>query len=164
MINKGFNIRVYGLLLKSPDLVLVTDEIRFGQLMTKFPGGGLEIGEGTRDCLKREFNEELGIAISTKEHFYTTDFYQESAFVSVPMQLISIYYFVTTKQLDKIQIAPNRFAFEHQHEGSQLFRWMSIIHSDPAEITYPIDKLVFKKLRICFETGESVKSLCKMSS
>ena len=156
-------LRVYGLLLKSPDLVLVTDEFRFGMQMTKFPGGGLELGEGTRDCLKREFMEELGIAISTHEHFYTTDFYQQSAFSAIPMQLISVYYFVTSGQLSKISTAQHRFAFEHQQEGAQLFRWMSILDSDPSEITFPIDKLVFEKLRNCFKAGGSVASLCKVA-
>lgn len=153
MCCEKITLRVYGLLLKSPDLVLVTDEFRFGMHMTKFPGGGLEPGEGTRDCLKREFMEELGIAISTHEHFYTTDFYQQSAFSAIPIQLISVYYFVSSNQLDAIPVVESRFAFEHQQEGAQLFRWMSILHSDAAEITFPIDKLVFEKLREWFNAG-----------
>jgi hypothetical protein len=41
-----FNIRVYGLLINKQQEVLVTDEYRIGMYMTKFPGGGLEYGEG----------------------------------------------------------------------------------------------------------------------
>jgi len=44
--------------------------------MTKFPGGGLQFGEGTIDCIKREFREELGCEIGVLKHFYTTDYFQ----------------------------------------------------------------------------------------
>ena len=54
-----FNIRIYGLLIDEQKRVLVTDEFIRGSLITKFPGGGLEFGEGTRECLKREFKEEM---------------------------------------------------------------------------------------------------------
>ena len=36
-----FNVRVYGLCIKQGK-ILITDEIRGGTKMTKFPGGGLE--------------------------------------------------------------------------------------------------------------------------
>ena len=55
-INK-FNIRVYGILINEQDQVLITDELIKGHKITKFPGGGLEFGEGTIDCIKREFIE-----------------------------------------------------------------------------------------------------------
>ena len=57
MIEK-LNLRVYGLLLNNNGEVLLTDESRFGMEFTKFPGGGIELGEGISDCLKREFIEE----------------------------------------------------------------------------------------------------------
>ena len=52
---KSFNIRVYGILLNDRNEVLVSDECRNGYSFTKFPGGGLEFGEGLVDGLKREF-------------------------------------------------------------------------------------------------------------
>ena len=58
MTLKRFNIRVYGLLLDQ-GRVLVSDEFIRGQRVTKFPGGGLELGEGTKDCLIRELREEM---------------------------------------------------------------------------------------------------------
>lgn len=147
MNSQGFTIRVYGLLTKPPDLVLVTDELRFGTAMTKFPGGGLELGEGTRTCLEREFMEELGVKISTLEHFYTTDYYQETALTTKPMQLISIYYFVESDQTEGIKTVEQAFAFESHQEGEQVFRWISIRDAHPSEITFPIDKLVFEMLK-----------------
>ena len=56
-----FTIRVYGILFDENKRILVSDEFIRGDYFTKFPGGGLEIGEGTRDCLKREFKEETGV-------------------------------------------------------------------------------------------------------
>lgn len=35
----------------------------------KFPGGGLEYGEGVLECLHREFDEELNVKIDVIEHF-----------------------------------------------------------------------------------------------
>ena len=56
-----FNLRVYGILINDKKQVLVSDEFIRGNYYTKFPGGGLEFGEGTRDCLKREFMEEMNL-------------------------------------------------------------------------------------------------------
>lgn len=71
-----FNIRVYGILINPNDEVLLIHE-RMGDFeFTKFPGGGMEFGEGTRDCLKREFMEEAQLDVEIVEHIYTTDFYQ----------------------------------------------------------------------------------------
>ena len=75
-----FTIRVYGILMNDKNQVLVSDEYIRGNYYTKFPGGGLEFGEGTRDCLKREFMEEMGLKVEVGEHLYTTDFFQMSAF------------------------------------------------------------------------------------
>jgi hypothetical protein len=47
-----FNLRVYGIVINDKKQILVADEYIRGGFYTKFPGGGLEFGEGTRDCLK----------------------------------------------------------------------------------------------------------------
>ena len=52
----AFTLRVYGLLMHE-GRVLVSDELIKGQRITKFPGGGLEYGEGLKDCLVREIRE-----------------------------------------------------------------------------------------------------------
>ena len=70
--------------------ILVSDELIRGQYITKFPGGGLEYGEGTRDCLIREFKEEMDLNIEVGNHIYTTDYFQVSAF-NPAHQIISIY-------------------------------------------------------------------------
>ena len=96
-----FNIRVYGILINEQKQVLVSDEFIRGQYYTKFCGGGLEKGEGTIDCLRREFMEEMNLKVEITAHLYTTDFYQQSAF-NPAHQIISIYYYV--KALEKIKV------------------------------------------------------------
>ncbi|MFX6853744.1 NUDIX domain-containing protein, partial [Acinetobacter baumannii] len=78
--------------------LLVSDEFIRGQFYTKLPGGGLEIGEGTRDCLAREFKEETGLTVTIGKHIYTTDFFQISAFNNKD-QIISIYYEVIANDI-----------------------------------------------------------------
>lgn len=63
-----FNIRVYGILLDENNRLLVSDEFIRGNYFTKLPGGGLEFGEGTRECLKREFMEETGLEVEVGDH------------------------------------------------------------------------------------------------
>ncbi|MBC7650405.1 MAG: NUDIX domain-containing protein, partial [Deinococcales bacterium] len=77
-----FTVRVYGILIDSDKRILVSDEYIRGNYFTKFPGGGLEFGEGTRDCLVREFKEETNLDITVGTHIYTTDIFQISAFNS----------------------------------------------------------------------------------
>ena len=88
-----FTIRVYGILINEAKQVLVSDEYIRGGYYTKFPGGGLELGEGTRDCLQREFIEEMNLKVAVGDHIYTTDIYQRSAFNNAH-QIVAIYYLV----------------------------------------------------------------------
>ncbi|MEE4178033.1 MAG: NUDIX domain-containing protein [Bacteroides sp.] len=140
-----FVIRVYGLGIYD-DHLLVVDEFWFDTFMTKFPGGGLEYGEGTIDCLKRECMEEFGQEVKVLEHFYTTDFFQETRFLP-GKQLISIYYVMEIKSPQKIKVSSKKFDFEKK-EGSMSFRWLPLDHLSPNELTLPIDKLVTEKLLI----------------
>ena len=143
MENKQFNIRVYGLLINEKDQILISDESRGGVFFTKFPGGGLEWGEGIKDCLKREFMEELAIHIEVGNHFYTTDFFIASAFKSSD-QLISIYYKVQYDHTNALRFEEYPTPFTVSQER---FRWKAISNLTEADFTFPIDKLVAKKLR-----------------
>jgi ADP-ribose pyrophosphatase YjhB (NUDIX family) len=129
MMTKVFNIRVYGLWLNNGQ-VLVNEERFRDLLVRKFPGGGLEWGEGLRACLKREWMEELGIEIEVGEHVYTTDYFQPSAFDG--SQIISVYYQVT---------APFQPAITNLVTGERSY-WMPISEIKPDTFTLPIDKLV----------------------
>ncbi len=140
MSKTQFNIRVYGLLINQNKEVLVTDEYRLNRYMTKFPGGGLEYGEGTIDCLKREFQEELNLDIEVSHHFYTTDYFQPTISFE-NMQLISIYYVVKTISPDKIKTTDKTFDIP-AIDGAQSFRWIALDKIDPDDFTFPIDKKV----------------------
>src|SRR5688572_3576512 len=108
-----FNIRVYGILTDENKRVLVSDEFIRGNYYTKFPGGGLEPGEGTRDCLKREFKEEMDLAVEIGDHIYTTDFYQVSAF-NPDHQIISIYYFARALESITVPLRSKLFDFDEK--------------------------------------------------
>ncbi len=137
---KHFNIRVYGILIND-DKVLISDEYIKGLQVTKFPGGGLEYSEGAIDCVIREFKEELNLSIDVSSHFYTTDFFVNSAF-SNTSQLISIYYIVKPLENLNIKIADKPFDFEKKVEGAQSFRWIHLDDISENHFTFVIDKRV----------------------
>ena len=117
--------------LAGGDKVIKADEEYLkGMNVTKLPGGGLEYGEGTIECVVREFKEELDLDIEVVSHFYTTDFFVNSAFSS-NNQVLSIYYLVKPKedfnaQKVKFKIATKLFDFEKKMEGAQSMRWVEI--------------------------------------
>lgn len=143
----NFIIRVYGLILNDKNEVLITDEFQMGTKMTKFPGGGLEPGEGTIDCLKREIREECNAQeIKNIRHFYTTDFYQKALFYK-NHQLISIYYLAELTQPIKFTISEKPFQLKRMENGNQSFRWKKIKDLNEDELSFPIDKFVANKLK-----------------
>ena len=144
-MSRKYNIRVYGILRNERNEILVSDEFRMGMKMTKFPGGGLEEGEGLVDCLKREWMEELGLEIEIEKHFYTTDFYIKSAFNDA--QLISIYYEVKLLKKAPVSTKTKAFDFDDERDGAQIFRWLSMESMNENDFTFPIDQLVAKLIR-----------------
>lgn len=142
----AFNIRVYGIVIDKDNNVLLTDEIRNGFKMTKFPGGGLEFGEGTIECLKREFQEEMEAEISSVEHFYTTDYFQQSSFKNSD-QIISIYYTAQCHGIKEEQIIDNRYNFKLKGEDELLLRWVNIHSIEKEDLSFPIDQKVLELLK-----------------
>ncbi|MFC4261635.1 NUDIX domain-containing protein [Ferruginibacter yonginensis] len=146
-------IRVYGILMNDQQQILVSDELIRGMKITKFCGGGLEEGEGTRDCLQREFMEEMGLQIAVGEHLYTTDFYQPSAFRKGD-QILSIYYYV--KALEPLKVVTSEIPFDfseaqmqqyQQLQQIETFRWIPLKDYSAANMTLPIDKIVANLLK-----------------
>jgi 8-oxo-dGTP diphosphatase len=147
------NLRVYGVLVTGDNKILVSDELIRGMYITKFPGGGLEIGEGTRDCLKREFMEELNLEIDTGKHIYTTDFYQQSAF-NPAHQIISIYYEAIPLGPLAVPLREHPFAFDEtqmkiyeQEKETQTFRLINPEKFSEEDLTLPIDKIVARLVK-----------------
>lgn len=142
MPGKKFNIRVYGIWIHN-NRILVNEEIIRGEKVIKFPGGGLDWGEGTIDCLKREWKEELDIDIDVLDHFYTTDYFQHSAFDD--SQVISIYYLVSGTEPEA--------AITNQIDGEKTY-WTDIKDISADTFTLAIDKKVGAMLHILYNRKE----------
>jgi len=138
-----FNVRVYGILINENNEVLISDESTENVSFTKFPGGGLEYGEGLIDALKREYMEETGMEIEVIKHIYTTDFYEKSSFNE--SQIISIYYQVRAKSEINLNIKTKSFDFtEKSIEGKlQAFRLIPLKQLQEIDLTFKTDQVAW---------------------
>lgn len=134
MVDK-INIRVYAIYLNENNEIMALDEGYAGEKLIKLPGGGLEFGEGTLDCLHREFAEELNLKINVVDHFYTQEDFLVSRFRENE-QLLTIYYKVDIINLHELEILDNSI---------ENVKWISLHEEDPLQL--PIDKIVFQKLK-----------------
>jgi ADP-ribose pyrophosphatase YjhB (NUDIX family) len=134
MIDK-INIRVYAIYLNDNNELMALDECYAGEKLVKLPGGGLEFGEGTLECLHREFAEELNLKIEIVEHFYTQEDFLVSKFRKNE-QLLTIYYQVNILNFDEMEILD---------ESIENVKWISLQEENPLPL--PIDKIVFQKLK-----------------
>ena len=134
MIDK-INIRVYAIYLNEKNELMALDEGYAGEKLIKLPGGGLEFGEGTIECLHRELAEELNLKIEVLEHFYTQEDFLVSRFRENE-QLLTIYYTVNILNLDELKILD---------ESIENVKWISLHEENPLPL--PIDKIVFQKLK-----------------
>jgi len=137
-----FNVRVYGLLINDRNEILISDEQSGGRSFSKFPGGGLEYGEGLVDALKREFMEECNAEIAVHNHFYTTDFYEKSSFNE--SQILSIYYIV--KEVHPLELKFKTQVFDFDDDALQSFRWVSLDVLSTDDVTFKTDKTVVELL------------------
>lgn len=136
-----FNLRVYALIINEFDEILLSDECRFGQFFSKFPGGGVEANEGIQAALHRELKEELNLEVPHAEFFYVNDFHQASAFDN--SSLVAFYYLI---QLPKSTLLLNNNYTIPFSEETEKQRWvpLNILHKE--HLTFPIDRLVLEKL------------------
>jgi len=132
---KPFNIRIYGLLIHENKILIIREPFA-GTIINKFPGGGLEYGEGTIDCLKREFLEELNLETEAENHFYTQDFFLQSRF-DENEQILMIYYKVRAKDISQLEIID---------PDIQELIWKDLSKLTVEDVTLPTDKLVVEML------------------
>ncbi|WP_326983494.1 NUDIX domain-containing protein [Chryseobacterium sp. MYb264] len=134
MIDK-INIRVYACAVKDRKVLTLFEEYA-GEALMKFPGGGLEFGEGLLECLHREFDEELNVKIHIVEHLYTQDHFLVSRFKENE-QLLTVYYLVNiVNEGDFLILDP---CIENTE-------WIEIDRPDNPFVL-PVDKIVFDKLK-----------------
>ena len=82
-------LRACGICWKNNSLLLVNHK---GITATHFwapPGGGVEFGESVNDCLKKEFLEETGLAISTGKFLFACEF------IHTPLHAIELFFSVS---------------------------------------------------------------------
>lgn len=132
-MSKPFNVRVYALLEHEGKVMIIHEPFQ-GQLIYKFPGGGLEFGEGTRECLLREFKEELNMEVTIGDHFYTQDFFQANAF-DPKEQILLIYYTakVTSDELSRMEVLDSDI---------EEILWIPITELDASKMALAADKVV----------------------
>lgn len=141
MIDK-FNIRVYGLLVNE-DKILLSSESIDDFHMIKFPGGGLEFGEGITDCIKREFKEELDLSIMIYDQIYITDHFIQSAFRKNE-QVIAIYYWVET--IHDIKEFQTTQQTRMGSKNELKFKWETLSSNLLNKLSFPSDKLALQRL------------------
>ncbi|GGH26406.1 NUDIX domain-containing protein [Sphingobacterium alkalisoli] len=139
-----FNVRVYGILINERQQVLISDERTQNVSFTKFPGGGLEFGEGLIDALKREYMEECNVHIEVLKHIYTTDFFEKSSFNE--SQIISVYYQVKPLEPMGIVIKEKAFDFDGDNiiDKIESFRFIDIDTLNLADLTFKTDKVAWE--------------------
>lgn len=137
-----FNVRVYGLLINAQQQLLISDEQLGNHYFSKFPGGGVELGEGLIDALKREFIEECEAEIEVLSHFYTTDFYEPSSFND--SQVLSIYYLVREKQ--PLTMSFKTKVFDFDENSVQSFRWIALSELSVDDFTFKTDQIAVEML------------------
>ena len=140
---KLFNLRVYGLLINSSEEILLSDEYRFETFFTKFPGGGVEHGEGILDALKREFKEELNAEITSNEFLFFNDFFQESSFHK-NIQVTCFYYMVKCKDIS--HLGKENYTIPMFDQGEKQ-RWVPCATLNPDTLRFPTDRMALKTLK-----------------
>lgn len=131
---KGFNVRVYALCILNNKLLTLKEPFA-EKMVTKLPGGGLEFGEGTAECLKREFKEELNLQIEVGDAFYIQEHFVKSL-AKDNKQLLMLYFYATILDSDNLQILDTNI---------REVNWIAIDGENPFSL--PVDQLVFKKLQ-----------------
>lgn len=151
--DKFFNVRVYGLLISPDAELLIAEEFHYDTFMRKLPGGGLQFGEGTVDCLIRELEEEMDVTVDNLTHFHTTDFFIQSAF-NESHQVIAIYYKVIPPAILK-----DRFRETTEipvKNGQEVFKWVKIRNLNWEDFTFPADQAAIKKMKALLDIQEVI--------
>lgn len=141
-VRRRYNLRVYALILNKENEILLSDEKYADRSFTKFPGGGLEWGEGLKDGLKRELKEELSIDADIGDLFYVNDFFQRSAFRKTD-QLISFYFVVRVNRSDLKHVTNSEKPLSDKEDRVY---WLDAKSIHPGLLTFPVDKVVAEKL------------------
>lgn len=150
---RRFNVRVYGFILRDGPRaddgttgmeVLLSDESIMGRNCTKWPGGGLEFGEGPEECLRREAEEEMAQDMRVGRLIHATRGFVRSAW-RPEEQVLCHYYLahIASPQLLRTSDVPFGFA-----PGSvQSFRWVPVAALREEDLTFATDREALLSLK-----------------
>ena len=122
-MSRVFSVRAYGVLREDGRVLMTRSRFR-GSTFMNFPGGGVEVGEGPLDALRREFFEETGLSVRALR----TLFVSEGAHLSTqaPVQIVSAYWLV--------ERAGGRLSEGGNGDDVEALHW-----ADPARL--PLDEM-----------------------
>jgi ADP-ribose pyrophosphatase YjhB (NUDIX family) len=129
-------VRVYGFLEDAQGRVLVSAERFRGKPLIKYPGGGVEWGEGIREALVREFQEELQLDIAVGELVFFNEFPVISAF-DPDYQVFSFFYRVSA--VGPIAFVTHSAVAVPDEDGERAV-WVSKAELANVPFTYPIEQ------------------------
>lgn len=135
-------VRVYGFLENAQGQVLVSAERFRGKPLVKYPGGGVEWGEGIREALVREFQEELHLDIEVGELVFFNEFPVISAF-DPKVQVFSFFYCVSA--VGPLSFATHSTVAVPDEDGERAV-WVSKAELANVPFTYPIEQEATKAL------------------
>jgi 8-oxo-dGTP diphosphatase len=142
-----FNIRIYGILI-SCGYILLSHEYLRGVAFTKFPGGGLNLGEAPSECLKREFQEELGLPVQVDMLLNVPDFVVVNRF-QPEEQVLVLHYQVSAidnHSLESLNLGNKTLESlaepNHIHHSWELLETLT-----PEQLTFPADKAAVRELK-----------------
>lgn len=138
---KQFTVRVYGILVHN-NKILISHERYKKKAFSKFPGGGLKLGEGVINGLKREFKEEMDIEIEPSYLFHVTESLQISRFDN-EKQVIALYYIVQSHETEKIPILNKEEL--HPNKG-EVFEWIELNAFKNEMLSFESDREAAQKL------------------
>jgi len=100
--NPKIHLGVYGLCMRD-DKILVIKKSRGAYInLYDLPGGRLEFGESIEECLKREYNEEIGVGINIIKLIgvfeYQCDYLKRG--IMTHLHHVGVYYLVDIDSVD----------------------------------------------------------------
>lgn len=138
-----FNLRVYGVLVNQNQEILISKETYNGLSFTKFPGGGLCLGESLPDGLIREFKEECNLDIKVEKLLHVTDTLVPSAFDD--SQVIGVYYKVqalNSNLSDDLKVEN----YDEQNDSLQFFHWIPISKLSAEDFYFDMDQEAWRQI------------------
>lgn len=148
---KQMIVRVYGFLLNDDGEILVSDEFHYGMRMRKLPGGGLQLGEGAVQTLRRELMEEMEVDLNPSRLVHTTASFIRSVF-NPAHQVMGVYYHVPVR--DSSLVA--RFKPEQavaSSNGDVFFSWNRVDELDPMGFTFTMDQEAWYVFKRQYDSG-----------